>query len=253
MATDRRAVAVDHRAGDLRIVGDEGGVELHRRAEVEQHHLAGVRLPQVVREVRVGLHRAELEQFPEHQPLDHGAHRVARGLRDAGRGERADRLAFHEVHRQDAPRGQVGVRARHEQRGLVGHEPGVTLDRCGLGQVVRFLRKLAGRLGGNRRDVGVAGKHLQQAQQRRDVFDVALDRARDTGILDLQREVATVDGAHTMHLADRGRGDRRLVEGLEGLPPALAVFAAEHPAQLRRRHRRGLRAQDRQRLGEFRR
>ncbi len=226
---------------------------MHRGAEIEQHHLAGVRLPQIVGEVRIGLHHAELEQLAEHQPLEQRADRIARGLRDAFFGERVERLAFHVVHGQDARRGQVAVRARHDEPRLVGDQRGVALEGGRLRQVVGLLRKLARGLGGDRGNVDFVRQQLQHLQRRGEVVDVASDRARHARVLDLQRQFSAIRRAGAMHLSDRGRRDRLVVELLEPCFPALAVFASEHAAQLRDRHRRRLRAQHGERLRELRR
>ena len=76
---------------------------------------------------------------------------------------------------------------------------------------------------------------------------------RHARVLDLQREVAAVAGARAVHLSDRRRGDRFVVELGKAALPALAVLAAQHAVQLRRRHRRRGRAQHRERLRELRR
>jgi len=74
-AGDGAGVAVDHRARDARVLGDEVGREALRGAEVQQRHAPARRHIEVVGEVGVGLHDAELEELPEEQPLQHGEHR----------------------------------------------------------------------------------------------------------------------------------------------------------------------------------
>ena len=83
LAGDGVAIAVDHGAGDARVVRDEGRAEALRRAEIEQHHAPARRLVQVVREVGIRLHDAELEQLAKQQPLEQGADGIAPGLRRA--------------------------------------------------------------------------------------------------------------------------------------------------------------------------
>ncbi len=73
-------VARDHGAAHARVAGDERLVELAYGPEVQQHDAVGVGVEQVVGEVRVGLHEAELEELAEQQPLEPAAHVVAHVL-----------------------------------------------------------------------------------------------------------------------------------------------------------------------------
>jgi len=60
---------------------DELRLVLAHRSEVEEQQAAGLRLHQVVGEVRVGLDEAELEDLAEEKPLEQNADRVARLLK----------------------------------------------------------------------------------------------------------------------------------------------------------------------------
>jgi len=247
------AVARHHGAADPRVARGQLRVDLAGGAEVEQRHALASRVDQVVREVRVGLHEAELEQLAEHEPLEQRADGVAAGLGDAALAERLDRLAGREVHRQHPARRQVVVDGGHPQRGLVGHQRAVATQARGLGEVVGLLAELALRLGDQARDVELHRQQARQAQQRRHVVDVRVDAAGDAGVLDLEREPAPVRGDRRVHLPDRGCRQRLPVEGREARLPAAPVRAAERAAHLRGGHRVGRRAQHGQRLGQLRR
>ena len=120
LARDGVAIAVDHGAADARVVRHELGAEVAGRPEVEQHQAPALGLVEVVREVRVGLHDAELEQLAEQQPLEQRADGIAPALRH--RRQHVQRRGLDEVHRHDARRRQVAMHARHEQRRLVGDQ-----------------------------------------------------------------------------------------------------------------------------------
>ena len=62
-AGDSGAITVDHVTGNARVVCSEGHAEALRRSEIEQGHAPTCGLIQVVREVGICLHNAELEQF----------------------------------------------------------------------------------------------------------------------------------------------------------------------------------------------
>ena len=168
-------------------------------------------------------------------------------------GEDLEWLARDEVHREDAPRGEVVVHARDGKPRLPGEQPAEPREVARLGEIVGLLVELALRLRHHAADIEVERQQPGHAQQRRDVVHVAVDGARHAGVLHLEREVAAVDGARAMHLADGGGRDRLVVERGEAALPAVPPLAAEHATQLRERHGVRIGAQDGERLRHFRR
>ena len=61
---------------------------------------------------------------------------------------------------------------------------------------------------------------------------IRLERLGDARILDLDRDLASVEQRRPVHLADRGRGERLLLELGEVLGDRLAVLLVEHPETL---------------------
>jgi hypothetical protein len=91
--------------------------------------------------------------------------------------------------------------------------------------------------------LGEDGAHLErrrqeprQTQEARHVVHVAVDRARDARVLDLDGHVAPVARAGPVDLADGSRGHRRHVEGVEARLPAPTPLGVERQAELARRH-----------------
>ena len=140
-----------------------------------------------------------------------------------------------------------------QERRFVGDQSLVALEKSRLLEIVDLLHELALRLAREAGDIEVERQQVEQAEQRGHVVHVALDRSRDAGILDLQREVAAVARASAVHLPDRGGGDRLEIEVRKTRLPTAAVLAPQYTAQLRHGHGRGARAQHGQRLGELRR
>lgn len=80
-----------------------------------------------------------------------------------------------------------------------------------------------------------------EAQERGDEFGVGeifADRAGDAGVLDLDRDVTAIVKGGAVHLADRGRCQRVVVEVRERTSPR-AEFALQNVLDESRRHRRG--------------
>ena len=89
------------------------------------------------------------------------------------------------------------MHAGDQERRLVGDQTLVALEKLRLLEIVDLLHELAFCFAGEAGDVEVERQQVEQAEQCGHVVHVALDRARNAGILDLQREVAAV--ARTQH------------------------------------------------------
>ena len=124
----------------------------------------------------------------------------------------------------------------------------VALEKLRLLEIVDLLHELAFCFAGEAGDVEVERQQVEQAEQCGHVVHVALDRARNAGILDLQREVAAVARTSTVHLPDRRGGNRLELEVRKARLPTAAVLAPQDAAQLRHGHGRGARTQHGQRL-----
>ena len=95
---------------------------------------------------------------------------------------------------------------------MPAHQPLDAALVLGLELVVELLPDPLAHLHGHRPRIQPRRQPLDQRQQQHRVAQVGLDRLRDPGVLDLHDHVVTVDGRRTVDLADRGRGERALVE-----------------------------------------
>ena len=73
---------------------------------------------------------------------------------------------------------------------------------------------------------------LHQPQDQPEVLHVGADGAGDARVLDLDRDVAPVVQRGAVDLADRGGGDRLLVEVGEDLVERLAELLLDHLAHV---------------------
>jgi len=84
------------------------------------------------------------------------------------------------------------VDARDPHVGLAFEQTRVATQVARLGLVVCLAAKLAFGLLDHRAEVDVTRQDFCDAQRRREVVDVAFDAARDTRVLDLERQLAAV-------------------------------------------------------------
>ena len=114
-----------------------------------------------------------------------------------------------------------------------------------LAQVVGFLVQLRARLGEVGGEVEAPGQKPREPHQRAHVRHVAVDRAGDARVLDLDRHVAPVAQPRAVDLPDRGGGNGREVETPERRLPLLAERGVEDlrdiEQQLDRKQERGRR------------
>src|SRR6056297_1126304 len=101
--------------------------------------------------------------------------------------------------------------------------------------------------------IGAAGHHPGNAQQHRQIVDVAVDAGAHARILHLYRHLVTVTRLRAMHLTDGGGRERADIETIETPAPSLAPFLVEHGSQLPRWHVRRVGLQGRQYGRHFRR
>ncbi len=189
---------------------------------------AAVTKEEIVGEVGIRLDEVELEELPQNQPQEQGCRPVPLRVRVLGAAQIFEGNAVQAVHREDRARGEILVDVRYDHLGLVGEECGVAAQVAGLGLVVGLVSKLTLGLLDQRPEVDLARKDPGHAQRCRQVVDVAVDAAGDTGVLDLERQLAPVDGRRGMNLPDRGRGDRLEVEAPEVALPARAPRLPKH-------------------------
>ncbi len=131
------------------------------------------------------------------------------------------------------------MHARHPHLRLVGEHEGVERGMGGLAAVVELLAHPRADL---LRDLGGVDRRLHapvDGEQHVELAEVRLHGGLHVGILQLDGQLGAVERAGAMHLAERGRRRRLLVEALEaGHPvrPELGHHAAldEGPAHGRR-------------------
>ena len=84
---------------------------------------------------------------------------------------------------------------------------------------------------------------LTSGSSMREVAEVGLDRLGDAGVLELDRDLVAVERDRAVDLADRGGGERLLLEGLEVVADLAAELLLEQLADLLERERRDVVAQ----------
>ena len=82
------------------------------------------------------------------------------------------------------------------------------------------------------------GEPFHERQQQRRIAQVGLDGLRHPGILDLDGHLVAVERGGAVHLADRGGGERLLVEVAEHAPERAAELLAHQLLEIREPHRR---------------
>ena len=98
----------------------------------------------------------------------------------------------------------------------------------GLELVVALLGHPLGELGENLLDVEPGHQPAQHRREHAQVAHVGDDGVADPGVLDLDRQLATVGRPGTMHLADAGGRRRLRLDALEHLLGRLAPLRGEH-------------------------
>ena len=126
---------------------------------------------------------------------------------------------------------------RHAHERMPPHQP---LDRpliLGLELVIELLGDPLSHLGGERLGVQSGREPLDERQQQRRIAQVRIDGLGDTRILDLHGHLVAVDGCGAMHLANRRRGERTLVEVAEHAPQRPAELLSHELLEIRERAR----------------
>ena len=110
----------------------------------------------------------------------------------------------------------------------------------GLQPVVEFHLGALDQLVDDALHVGAGGELLEHADHPLHGLQVGAQRLVGARVLDLDRDLAAVGPHRLVHLADAGRGHRRVVERREPLPPLGAQLRVEHAVHLGRGQRRGV-------------
>ncbi|UUY05175.1 hypothetical protein LRS13_06510 [Svornostia abyssi] len=195
-----------------------GGDELPHRAVVEALDEPEVQKPdpaigeeQAVAGVRVAVEQSVAERAVEVEAHEDLACAVSLLLR-----ERCPRvseaLAFNVFGDQHALPAQVFDHGRHDHKRMVMVNAGHLRVVGRLQLVVEFLADALPDLVGDRSRVDAGRDRAEELQAELEVAQVGVHRFGDAGVLDLDRNVATVAQATSVHLPDRGRGHRRFVD-----------------------------------------
>ena len=222
----------------------------HLHASVVEERDAAVLLEQVVAGVGVGIehpaHEVALEDEAP-QRLGVGASCVLAVAHDV-----LETATVHELAGQDARCGPLGHQPRNADGRIALVDERESDQPLGLEGVVELLaearpqrRELTLRVEATRAEDGT------HAFEDPGVREIAVDRLLDAGVLHLHRDL---DAAHhalgeprAMDLADRGAGDRDVVERVEEPIDGRAELVLDDSADLRSAGARGLGAQDLQR------
>ena len=174
---------------------------------------------------------------------------VAGGL--GGVGQRLDRAAVDEIHRQNVGRAELIVGHRQAEFVAPRQIGGIEAHLRGLVQIIGLGMQLAARLVHQGGQVDPLRHQAGDAQQKAHIVDVAVDAVAHAGILHLDRQVAPVAGLRAVHLPDRCRRDRPDLKAGEMAQPARPPGPVQHRLQLLGRHRIGIGAQPRHDLRQF--
>ena len=198
------------------------GVDDAHQPEVEEADAAVVE-QQVVAGVRVAARRgAGALQRAEEEAEDDLAEAVALGVverLDLPRSARPSSSSVTSTRRLESP---VSTGGHVDERvAAPGARHRAVVLRLDL--VVELLGDALAQLAVERLDVEPGREPLDQRQQQREVAQVGLDRLGDAGVLDLDRDLVAVERDRAVDLADRGGGERLLLEVGEGVadrPPS---------------------------------
>ena len=192
------------------------GVDAAHDAEVEEHDLAvgvDVQVARVQVAVEQAVPQAALEDA-EQQRLDQ-LRAVEAGLADGGGVVDAD--ALHALHRQHPLAGQIPIDLRHpdvlaQRRSMHMRHPRV--HRLRLEPEVELLGEVVGEVGDDvlgRQSTAELGQ-LDDLRPALEDLQVGGDAATDAGPLDLDHDFLAGVQCRVVHLRDRGRRERLLVE-----------------------------------------
>jgi len=222
-------VVLDDRplAGELKL--DRLGAQALEQPEVQERH-APVVEQQEVAGVRVAGELAVAVQAAEEEAKDDLADAVALGLRavlELLEADAADELAHqHPLARETAD--HVG----DDDERMPGEDTRERALVLGLQLVVELLDDPLLDLLRDRLDVERGSHPLEQAHDHVKVLQVGAHRAGDAGVLHLDCHLAAVVERGFVDLADRGGGDRLLLEGLEDVLDRFFQVLLDHPAHL---------------------
>src|SRR5215210_345545 len=209
---------------------EEAEVEEGDPAVVHQQEVAGMG---VARELVVAVHAAEVEA--EHGLADAVARRLVE-LLDGVEPEAGDELGDDHLLARER-----GHDLRHHDERVAAEDPRHRALVLRLELVVELVADAAARLLRGRLHVEPGRDPLQQPQDHPQVLHVGPLRLGDPRVLNLDRDLAAVVQARAVDLADRGGGDRRLVELGERVAELLAELGLHDLAHVGEAHlRRGV-------------
>ena len=228
-AVHGRGVAGAGGASDRLLARQVAGVDHAHEPEVEEAD-AAVAEQQVVARVRVAGGAAEVVQGAEEEAVDDLAEAVALG--GAQLLDLLEARALEQLGDEHAAARQVGVHGRdmRERVPAPGARDGAMVR--GLDLVVELLGHALAQLGGQRPHVQPRRQALDERQQQPQVAQVDLDRLGHAGVLDLDRYGLAVERDGTVHLSDRGGGERLVLELGEVLAQRAAQLGPDEPLEL---------------------
>ena len=241
---DGRRVAAGHRLRERALALQVVGVDDAHEAEVEEADAVVVE-QQVVAGMRVAARAPRVLERAEEEAEDDLAEAVALGLV-----ELLDLLEAaaveHLGHEHAAPRA-AGVDGRDEDERVVAPGARHRAMVLGLDLVVELVADPFAQLLRERLDVQAGGEPLDQRQQHLQVAQVGLDRLGDARVLDLDRDPLALGGRRAVDLADRGGGERVVLEVVEEVFDRLAQLRLEQLLHALEGQRRDVVAQARER------
>ena len=220
---------------------DEPGREDPDAAEIQEVQLLGVLGEEVVSKVRVTVDDAQGRHGRPPGLEQKGGDAVAR--LKGGLLERQKAAALPPLHGEEPRRRELGLRRRHGDVVPTLEEASVERHHPRLAPVVELLSQAV-------RDLlqgltGVDG-HVhapEHRQERPQLPDVALHRALHLGILQLDRERASVTSLRPVHLSKGGRMSGVQVEAPEARHPVGPKLRSHAAANKGAAHGRGVRLQ----------
>ena len=211
--------------------------QLLRLAEVQEHDLrpgphqqiAGVRV-RVEEAVAQDLLRVRLHQHPRHLAAIDACRCQPFAVGDLD--------AFHELHHQHGARRVFPVDVRHGHGRRIARVRGDALGVAPLVDEVQLFRDVRAQLVGHEAIVDAAVQAVEHADEERQVRQVDIDDPSDARVLHLHGGLAAIVQRRAVHLRQRRRRDRLLVEAREHRVQRLAQLRLDHTADHRERLRR---------------
>ena len=205
-----------------------------KQTEVEERDLA-VGPTQEVAGVGVARELALAEHRPVEEAEDDLADAIALGVVLGLELRKA--VAVHELgDDQPLPR-QAGQDVRNHDEGVAAVDAREHALVAGLQFVVELLDDPLAHLVGKRLHVKLWGDLADEPEDQPEVLQVGLDRAVDPRVLDLDRDLPTID-RRPVHLPDRRSRDRLLVEIVEHCSQRRTEVLLDHLAHVLERNRR---------------